>query len=76
MISQFQEIAASHASLLPLAEAIGKLPVFGSLESGCDYTQRHPQTPDHSMPSAVAIWHVLGGASIVKNRLSRGVLAQ
>jgi len=34
------------ASLLPLADAIGKLPVFGSLESGCDYTQRHPQTPD------------------------------
>ena len=34
------------ASLLPLAEAIGKLPVFGSLETGCDYTQRHPQTPD------------------------------
>ncbi len=34
------------ASLLPLADAIGKLPVFGSLESGCDYTQRHSQTPD------------------------------
>jgi len=34
------------ASLLPLADAIGRLPAFGLLESGCDYTQTHPQTLD------------------------------
>jgi integrase len=34
------------ASLLPLADAIRKLPAFGSADSGCDNTQIHPQTPD------------------------------
>jgi hypothetical protein len=36
------------ASLLPLADAIGKLPAFGPADSCCDNTQQYPQTRDIS----------------------------
>jgi hypothetical protein len=36
------------ASQLPVAEAIGKLPSFGSVDSDSSNPQLHPQTPDFS----------------------------
>lgn len=36
------------ASLLPLVDAIGKVPAFGPADSCCDNTQQHPQTPEIS----------------------------